>query len=407
MKYNDPLLIIKLIAILLIIIIYVFIFIYIQEKYFNNIKYIILKNSKKAKEDNKKIEQKEIIPIAESDYDIYSFKAIYRTTKPNEKVILINKIYNQYLKEVYLDNKKINTNYGYLFLKPGEYQFRIIIYLEKINSVELMFQNIYQLISIKFKNEFFNSIKSVYGISKNCINLIYVNFSNSFSKVINFSYAFQNCVSFSFLEKTNIISNETLNISCMFSNCSSLQSIDLSNFDTTNIKDMSGLFYNCSSLGSINLFLFKTEKILYMKYMFAECTSLSYINLKNLQLPNIKEMSFMFKNCVKLTSIELPMMDNKKTINKTGLFEGCESLTKKYDICIIGYWFWTNFGSLATYYGLHQAVKNMGYSILMIDNPLAPLRESSYDKCHPITIGRDLYNISEQKALDKIYLKTF
>ena len=39
----------------------------------------------------------------------------------------------------------------------------------------------------------------------------------------------------------------------------------------------------------------------------------------------------------------------------------------------------------------------------MIDNPIAPLRESNYDKCHPITIGRSLYNISEQKPLDKIH----
>ena len=85
------------------------------------------------------------------------------------------------------------------------------------------------------------------------------------------------------------------------------------------------------------------------------------------------------------------------------MFSGCESLKKKYDVCIIGLWFGTNYGSLATYYALHQAIKNMGYSILMIDNPLAPLRESILDKCHPITIGRAIYNISEQKPLDKLY----
>ena len=45
----------------------------------------------------------------------------------------------------------------------------------------------------------------------------------------------------------------------------------------------------------------------------------------------------------------------------------------------------------------------MGYSVLMIDNPLAPLRKSNYDKCHPITIGRALYDISEQKSLNKLF----
>ena len=93
----------------------------------------------------------------------------------------------------------------------------------------------------------------------------------------------------------------------------------------------------------------------------------------------------------------------ENNINLEVTFPGCKSNKKKYDICIIGYWFGTNFGSLATYFALHQAVKGLGYSILMIDSPLAPLRESILDKCHPITIGRAFYNISEQKPLAKLY----
>ena len=140
-----------------------------------------------------------------------------------------------------------------------------------------------------------------------------------------------------------------------------------------------------------------------MKLMFAGCSLLSKVNLNLFQFSNLKDMSYMFKNCFRLVSVELPNFEIPKKINKEGLYDGCQSLKKKFDVCIIGYWFGTNYGSLATYYALHQTVKNLGYSILMIDNPIAPLRESNYDKCHPITIGRSLYNISEQKPLDKIH----
>ena len=106
----------------------------------------------------------------------------------------------------------------------------------------------------------------------------------------------------------------------------------------------------------------------------------------------------------KLKAVELPDFVNEKKINKNGLFKGCTYLNKKkYDFCIIGYWFGTNYGSLATYYALHQAVKSMGYSILMIDSPVRSKNEIIYGKCHPITIGRALYNISEQKPFSRLY----
>jgi surface protein len=168
---------------------------------------------------------------------------------------------------------------------------------------------------------------------------------------------------------------------------------------------MSGLFYNCSSLTTIDLTNFQTNNVITMKKMFAECSSLRNINLKNFETHNLKDMSYMFKNCKRLNYIDFNItINSKNNIYKKGLFYGCKSLRKKkYDFCIIGYWFGTNYGSLATYYALHQAVKNMGYSILMIDSPIAPLRKSNYDKCHPIKIGRDLYNISEQKPLNRLY----
>ena len=340
----------------------------------------------------------------EKNLFFYSFKAIYRTTNKNEKVTLINKLYNNFIEELIINKNIIHPNYEYIFQEPGEHHVDVLLNMEKLNNTELMFNNIYNLISINFSNNFFNSnIYSISGMFKNCINLIKAHLSNSFSNIKNFSFAFNNCISLNTLEFSYFVSNEALNISYMFGNCSSLKSLDLSKFDTTNIIDMSGLFYYCSSLTSINLNSFKTHNVQNMKYMFAGCSLLSNIDLTYLQFSNIKDMSYMFENCFNLTSIQLPNFEKTNTIMKEGIFNGCKSLKKKYDICLIGLWFAENYGSMATYFALYQAVKNMGYSILMIDDPIAPLRKSKYGKCHPITITRDFYDNIEQKPLDKLY----
>ena len=273
-----------------------------------------------------------------------------------------------------------------------------------MNKADLMFYDVEHLISINFTNQFFNPINNISGMFKNSINLIEVNFNiNSLPKIINSSYAFQNCISLTSLNNLNIISIETIDISYMFSNCSSLRSIGLSYIDSSNIKNMDGLFYNCSSLRSIDLTLLKTSNTLSMNYMFAECSSLLKINTGSSSFTNLREAKYMFRNCFKLTSIDLSFITSDK-INKEGIFYGCKSLNKiKYDFCIIGYWFGTNYGSLATYYALHQVVKNMGYSVLMIDNPLSNLAHSNSNKCNPKTIGKALYNISKLKPLDRVY----
>ena len=39
-------------------------------------------------------------------------------------------------------------------------------------------------------------------------------------------------------------------------------------------------------------------------------------------------------------------------------------MKKKYDVGILGVWFGCNYGSIATYYSLYYAIKNMGKIIL-------------------------------------------
>lgn len=335
-----------------------------------------------------------------------SIDAIYKTTKKNEKIELFNKIYIQFIQELIIEENKIIPSYDYSFPDPGEYHIIFNLSVENLTSAEFMFHNIDNLIILMFQYKFLNiNLKSSKGMFKSCHNLREIKFNNYFfQKVEDFSYMFQDCKSLKFLDFSNIITNETRDIKYMFANCTSINLIDLSGSDTTNTKDISGLFYNCSSLISIDLSAFKTLNIITMRYTFAYCTKISNINLNTWQFKNLKDMSYLFKNCYRLTSVVLPELEDQNEINKEGIFSGCQSLNKeKYDFCIIGYWFGTNYGSLATYFALHQAVKNMGYSILMIDSPLVLKREENYDKCHPITIGRVLYNISQTKSLNRLY----
>ena len=337
--------------------------------------------------------------------NISSFETLYITTKKNEKVILINKLYNIFIKEVIIGTIKINKTYEYVFPEPGEHHIITFLNMENINTTELMFCDINNLISINFEPSFFNQdIKSLHGMFKGCKNLKYINLNNNeYSKIIDLSYTFFNCLSLIFLNCSSIVNNNTLDISYAFANCISLSSIDISSFDTINIKNMSGLFYNCSSLASINLSFFNTSHVLNMDYMFAGCSSLSIVNMSFLDFSNLINMRYMFKNCLQLTSVLLPNLEKKIDINKEKIFYGCNKINQtKYDICIVGSWFAYNYGCMSTYYALHQTIKNMGYSILMISSP-RDFYGKNLGKCHPVTIAKQLYNISTQKTLNKLH----
>ena len=335
--------------------------------------------------------------------NISSFETLYTTTQKNEKVIFINKLYIISIKEVIIGNIKINKTYEYVFPEPGEHHIITFLNMENINTTELMFCDINNLISINFEPGFFNqNIKSLHGMFKGCKNLKYINLNNNeFSKIIDLSYTFFNCLSLVFLNCSSIVNNNTLDISYSFANCVSLSSIDISNFDTINIKNMSGLFYNCSSLTSIDLSSFNTSHVLNMNYMFSDCSSLSIVNMSFLDFSNLIDMRYMFKNCFQLTSVLLPNLEKKIDINQEKIFYGCNQINQtKYDICIVGSWFAYNYGCMSTYYALHQTIKNMGYSILMISSP-RDFYGKNLGKCHPVTIAKQLYNISNQKTLDK------
>lgn len=43
---------------------------------------------------------------------------------------------------------------------------------------------------------------------------------------------------------------------------------------------------------------------------------------------------------------------------------------KIYDVAVLGWWYGKNYGSILTYYGLNRVIDNLGYSVLMVHEPL-------------------------------------
>ena len=77
------------------------------------------------------------------------------------------------------------------------------------------------------------------------------------------------------------------------------------------------------------------------------------------------------------------------------------ALKEKYDIGVIGLWFGENYGSILTYYGLNQVLKNkLGLSVLMINNPLGNAK--TFPNAYPEKFGARYYNISPVLPLRRL-----
>ena len=77
-------------------------------------------------------------------------------------------------------------------------------------------------------------------------------------------------------------------------------------------------------------------------------------------------------------------------------------MSKKYDVGILGVWSGCNYGSIATYYALHQVIASMGKSILMIDKPILSENDVERKETHARRFGREHYHISKQYRLEDL-----
>lgn len=99
---------------------------------------------------------------------------------------------------------------------------------------------------------------------------------------------------------------------------------------------------------------------------------------------------------------------------QAGTFEKAVEYAKedRYDVAVLGLWFGRNYGSMMTYYALHQVLRAQGLSVLMIHNPLASEYENWNTKTHPVKFGMEHYHVSpvvDLEHLEKLndYADTF
>ena len=258
----------------------------------------------------------------------YTFEGIYKVYHKKENINLINKNYANDIVELIIDNQNITPSYNYTFLKKGEYDVKMLLDLENIDSAKMMFFNITNLISINFTEQFDTlNISSMKGMFKDCINLKDIDLSNfKTDNIRDFSFMFDNCTSLSTIDISSFNTKKATDLSYMFSNCISLTSIILESFNTTNVIDMGGLFYGCSSLSLIDLTNFNTINVKYMLYMFKGCSSLHSIDISSFNTKNVKDISYMFKDCSSLKKINLNEFETQNVTNMEGIFMGCSNL---------------------------------------------------------------------------------
>ena len=78
------------------------------------------------------------------------------------------------------------------------------------------------------------------------------------------------------------------------------------------------------------------------------------------------------------------------------------ALKRRFDVGVIGLWYGRNYGSMATYYALHQVLTNKYHlSVLMIENPLAP-NKYEVTRSHPRGVAEVFYDVSRKYQLDEL-----
>ncbi|AEF84645.1 2-oxoglutarate decarboxylase [Treponema primitia ZAS-2] len=75
---------------------------------------------------------------------------------------------------------------------------------------------------------------------------------------------------------------------------------------------------------------------------------------------------------------------------------------KKYDIGVLGLWHSCNYGGVLTYYGLHETLKSLGFSVLMISKINASLTDPERGDTFSMRFARMHYNISKYYTLSDI-----
>lgn len=76
---------------------------------------------------------------------------------------------------------------------------------------------------------------------------------------------------------------------------------------------------------------------------------------------------------------------------------------RKFDVAIMGVWYGCNYGSIATYYALHELITGMGLQVLMIDKPLVAKNDPEQGMTHSRRFANEHYEICAKRRLSDLH----
>ena len=227
----------------------------------------------------------------------YSFKAVYETSFKHHRITLFNDYNKAFkIKKMIIDDKSLNEeeySNEYLFEEAGNHTVVVLFgNWKKINSLDYLFSDIINLISISFSDDFDSSnINIMRGMFSGCRKLNSIDFNNfDTSNNTDLYRMFKDCISLTSINLEKFNTKKVTDMSSLFEGCKNLVSVNLSNFITNEVKDMNKMFYNCESLINIDISNFNTEKLEEISYMFTGVKLVEYLDLSNFNTKNVRNM---------------------------------------------------------------------------------------------------------------------
>ena len=292
--------------------------------------------------------------VCEPNFDI---KSIYIAISNNEKIILFNETYKEYIIEMEVDGQKVSPSNNYVFQQAGNHSVYLSMETEKLDSFYKMFYQIDRLASVVFTKKLdtkniasmermfvhcdsLTSIDMFHFNTQNVKNLDYFMYSSinlvslklpksKASNLVKANHMFDECKKLNSIDFTNFIvdSNNLTEFNGVFRSCNQLEYVNLTNFNLQEVTDMGELFSDCHSLKSINFPDMKTNKLKIMNKIFNGCNNLKTLNLSNFNTENVIDMRYIFYNCSSLESIDVSSFNTKNVQYMSNFFYGCSSLT--------------------------------------------------------------------------------
>lgn len=167
-----------------------------------------------------------------------------------------------------------------------------------------------------------NSLTSLYGMFKDCSNLIEVKFVNSLDYNVSLNRTFASCVNLEYVDISTLNTSNVTTTEYCFYGCSNLMSVNIHTNNFDNVTTMEAMFSKCSVLRYLDTMYMTTSTNLTNLYgMFNECFELRNIYLGNLNTTNVTNMEYMFALCENLYQVSF-YTPVENVLSAWGMFYG-------------------------------------------------------------------------------------